>query len=98
MYKVSNNVSPTILNDIFASRATHYNLRNPVNFKIRKVYSVYNGTETPFHLGAKIWSLVPQEIRQSVSLGDFKSKIKKWIPSNCLCRLCKNRIYQVGFI
>ena len=52
MYKVSN-TSPTILRDfLFASRATPYNLQNPVSFKIRIV-------------------------RQSVSLGDFKSKIKK---------------------
>ena len=83
MYKVSNNMSPTILNDIFASRTTLYNLRNPVSFKMRKIYSVYNGTETLFHLGPKIWSLVQKEIRQSASLGDLKSKIKKWALSNC---------------
>ena len=35
IYKVSNNISPTILNNIFESRATPYNLRNPVSFKIR---------------------------------------------------------------
>ena len=77
MYKVSNNMSPAILNDIFVSRATPYNLRNPVSFKMRKVYSVYNGTEILSHLREKIWSIVPQETRQSVSLGDFTSKIKK---------------------
>ena len=82
MYKVSNNMSPTILNDILASKATPYNLR--------KVYLVYSGTETLPHLGPTIWSLVPQEIRQSVSLVDFKLKIIKWTPSNCSYRLCKN--------
>ena len=46
MYKVSNNMSSSIINDIFASRATPYNLPNPVSFKMRKVYSVYNGTKT----------------------------------------------------
>ena len=40
------------------------------------------------HLGPNIWSLVPQEICQSVSLGDLKSKIKKWTSSNCH-RLCR---------
>ena len=76
MYKVFNNMSPAILNDIFASRDTPYNLRNPTSFKIQKVYSVYNGTVTLSHLELKIWSLVPQEIRLSVALGSFKSKIK----------------------
>ena len=72
VYKISNNMSSAILNDIFASKASPYNLCNPVSLKIRKVYSVYNGTKTLSHIEPKIWSLVPQEIRQSVSLGDFK--------------------------
>ena len=72
MDKASNNMSPSILNDIVVSRATLYNLRNPVSFKMRKVYSIYKGTETLSHLGPKIWSGEPQEIRQPVSLGDFK--------------------------
>ena len=43
IYKVSNNMSPTIFNDSFASRDAPYNLRNPGSFKTQKVYSVYNG-------------------------------------------------------
>ena len=42
------------------------------------------------HLAPKIGSLLPPEIRQSVSLGDFKTKIKKWALSTCPCRLNKN--------
>ena len=67
----------TILNDIFASRATTYNLRNLVSFEMRKVYTAYNGKKTLSCLGPKIWSLVSQEIRQSVSHSDCKLKIKK---------------------
>ena len=33
MYKISN-MPATILNDLFASRATPYNLRKPVSFKM----------------------------------------------------------------
>ena len=67
-------MSPAILNDIFTRKANLYNLRNPVSFKIQNIYSVCNGTETLSHLGPNIWSLVPQEIRQFVSLRDLKSK------------------------
>ena len=66
MYKISNNISPTTLKDIFALRCTPYDPRNPVSFKIQSVYLVGNGTETLSHLGPKIWSLVPQEISQFV--------------------------------
>ena len=47
----------------------------PVSFKMRKVYSVTMIRKLD-QLGRKIWSILPQEIRQSVSHGDFKSKIK----------------------
>ena len=88
MYKVSN-MSPKILNYIFPSSATPYNLRNPVSVKMRKVHLVYIGSETLSHIGPEIWNLVLYEIRPFASLGEFKSKIKKWIPSNCPCRLSK---------
>ena len=83
-------MSPITINNIFALKSTPYNLRNPVSFKVGKVYLVYSDTESLSHLGPKIWSLVPQEIRHSVSLSDFKSKIKKRTPLNCPCRLCKD--------
>ena len=53
MCKVSNNMSATILSNIFASIATPYNLCNPVSFKIPEVHSVYNNNETLSHLGPK---------------------------------------------
>ena len=54
MCKMYNNIHLPTLNDIFALRAIHYNLRSPGSFKMRKVHSVYNGTETPSHLGLKL--------------------------------------------
>ena len=35
---MSDNMSPTILNNNFASMATSYGLRKPVSFKMQKVY------------------------------------------------------------
>ena len=66
MCKVSNNISPTISKDIFASRCTPYDLRNLVSFKIQKIYLFDNGTGTLSHLGPKIWSLVPRKISHFV--------------------------------
>ena len=44
-----------------------------------------------------IWKLLPNEIKNSKSLNDFKIKIKNWKP-NCDCRLCKTYIANLGFI
>lgn len=87
-------MSPTIVNDNLSSGATPYNLHNPVIFKMRKVYLVYNGTEILPHLGPKIWILAPEEMRQSSLLGNFKLKIKELTRTNCPCKLCKNDLHQ----
>ena len=60
--------------------------------------SVCTGTELLSFLGLKIWNLVPLELKQLGSLEVFKLKIKKWIPFECPCRLCRTYIQQVGFL
>ena len=49
-------------------------------------------------LAPKIWDILPKDMKDSESLDIFKRKIKKWIPSECPCRLCKTYVPQVGFI
>ena len=98
MYKIINNHSPTIMKSIFQLSNNPYELRNKNPFQTTNVHSVYNGTETISFRGPKIWALVPDEIKKSKCLSEFKDKIKKWIPSGCVCRLCKEYIANLGFI
>ena len=78
--------------------------RNPCNMRVRpefesfNIRTVYNGSETISYGGPKIWSLVPNHIKESVFLNVFKSKIKTWMPRGCTCRICKTYIQGVGFI
>ena len=46
----------------------------------------------------KTWNIVPENIKNSSSLKEFKSLIKKWQLNNCTCRLCKTYIYVIGFV
>ena len=59
---------------------------------------MYNGTESLSFLGPKIWELVSEDAKQSVSLEVFKNKIKKWVPSKCPCRLFRVYLQKIGFI
>ena len=43
------------------------------------------GVESISTLGAKIWVLVPENLRKSTSLNIFKRGIKKWYPSKMFC-------------
>ena len=98
MFKISNNSSPSIVKEIFQKRIVPYNLRSENSFMSRQVNSVYHGTESLSFLGPKIWEQVPQEIKESENIAIFKSKIKKWTPSHCPCRLCRAYLPQIGFM
>ena len=98
MYKNINNHSPIISKTIFKLSSNPYELRNKNPFQISNVNSVYNGTETISFRGPKTWALVPDEIKISPSLSEFKRKIKKWKPEGCQCRLCKEYVANLGFI
>ena len=98
IFRIRNNMAPEFLNEIFQERTLQYNLRRRNPFHIRRVNSVYNGTESLSFLGPKIWNLVPEEIKTSETVDIFKNKIKKWTPENCPCRLCRVYIQNVGFV
>ena len=98
IYKVLHGFSPPILNDIFVPVSHPYNFRRNDTLQRRRVNSVRHGTESISFLGPKIWDLVPSDIKLSQSLSIFKRKIKKWVPLQCPCRLCKIYLQDVGFI
>ena len=56
------------------------------------------GTESISFLAPKIWEIVPEDIKASETVAEFKTKIKIWIPDNCPCRLCRTFVPKLGFI
>ena len=78
MYKVANDVSPDIMNEVFKLRNTpHYNIWHTWHFSIDPVHRVYNGTESACYLGPKIWEQIPAQIKNKDFLDGFKKEIKK---------------------
>ena len=98
MYKLKNNIEPALMKSIISESNNPYNLRSKNPFQTHNVHTVSYGTESVAFRGPKTWSLIPKEIKDSQSLTDFKSKIKKWIPTGCECRLCKIYIPELGFL
>ena len=78
MYKTKNGLNPSFMQEIFCENATHYNLRNNSEFVQPRVKSVSNGTESVRFKGPQLWQMLPTTIRNSYSLGQFKTKIKNW--------------------
>ena len=98
MYKVINKLSPSFMHTIFPLTTNPYGLRNKNTFKTSNIHSVYYGSETLEFRGPKTWSLVPDDIKSSKTLSEFQSKIKRWRPAGCSCRLCCEYIPNLGFI
>ena len=70
------------MNDVFEFIGKPYSLRTTSHFRSRKIRTTKYGIERAY-LGPKLWNLVPNEHKTIESLGDFKAKIKTWVPENC---------------
>ena len=98
IFKFLNELSPQIMNDVFQVKSpAPYYLRDKNKLYSRNPKTVVYGTESVSFMAPKIWSIVPQELKNSQSLYSFKKGIRKWKP-NCPCRLCKTYLQHVGFI
>ena len=98
MYKTYNDLSPELMKSIFPIRDISYEIRNKNPFRSANVSTVHNGTETLSFRGPKTWALVPEDIKSSNSLGEFKNKIRNWKPIGCTCRLCREYVNNLGFL
>ena len=98
MFKVKNDLSPLPMQDIFREQINSYDLRNNRFWQVPDMKTVAYGTETIRYRGTKTWELLPDDIKCCETLEEFKSKIRKWKPKGCTCRLCLNYVYHYGFI
>ena len=98
LFKVKNNLSNTIMGDIFETRNINYNLRSQTDFARVNVNTTSFGLNSLRYLASKIWDIVPNDIKLAESLDLFKEKIRKWEPNGFHCKLCKTYIHGVGFI
>ena len=87
------------MNDVFQfGKNSAYELRSGNHLQRTNIQTVHFGSESIKILGAKIWDLIPVEMKASKSLMIFKKYIKNWTPKSCSCRLCSIYNDQIGFI
>ena len=98
LYKVKHNLSPQFMNVIFPSSDNPYDLRINNDFKQNCIRTTYYGSETISFQGPNIWSSIPDHIKNSSTLNEFRAKIRDWVPEGCTCRICKVYIVSLGFI
>ena len=67
-------------------------------FQTQNIRTVTWGTESLSHLGPKIWSILPLQLKKLPTFKLFKPAIRLWRPDACPCRICKFYLAGVGFI
>ena len=97
-YKFLQGLSPPLKGEIFVERNNNYSLRGNNILTRRREILVRYGTEAASFLAPKTWYILPKDIKNSESLDIFKRKIKKPIPLECPCGLCKIYVPQAGFM
>ena len=63
-------------------------MRNPYEFSIPNVNSVFPGQECKSDLSPLIWQLVLSEFKDLNTVSAFKAGMKNWKPNNCPYKLC----------
>ena len=98
LFKIKNNLSVAIMNDIFQLRAVRYNLRSQIDFTRPNVNSEHFGISSLRYMAAKVWDMVPNDMKNVNEIETFKSNIRKWKPVNCHCKLCLDYVSCVGYV
>ena len=95
MFKVKNHLCPALMESLF-----HLSTQNPrKDFFRPNVRTEYRGKQSLRWFGPLVWDIMlPKHIKSISTLEKFKTEIKKWVPDNCPCRLCKTYVSQVDFI
>ena len=98
IFTVKSRVAPEIMTEIFKFKDHSYDLRKKYCIESRIIKSCKYGSETVSNLGVKLSYILPENVKKTESLQDFKNKIKFWTPLNCPCKLCKTYAANVGYI
>ena len=85
------------MKNIFTERDVLYNLRSKNHLQLPTIRTAKYGMENIQYIGHHLWASIPDEIKDSGTLINFKQKIKSLKGSTCICILCKIFINGVEF-
>ena len=96
MFKATKGLGPEIMREIFVP---NNNPRSERSFHIPSVKTEHMGKNSVRYLGPIVWDdMLPEKFKTIQTVEKFKTEIKKWVPTNCPCSLCKQYVAGVGFV
>ena len=98
LFKGKENLSNTIVSDIFPIRVLNNNVRSQRDFFRNIVNTTKFGLNSLRYFASKVWSMIPIEIKNSLTAEISKSKISKWKPNDCDYKLCQDYLHGIGYV
>ena len=96
MFKVKHNMCPEAFQMLFNENG---NSKSNTYFHRPNINTVFKGEYSLRSFGPIVWdNMIPKNIKEITMLKQFKKEINEWIPNNCLCRLCKDYVHNLGFV
>ena len=77
LFKIKNNLSVTIMNDIFRPRAVSCNLMSQIDFSCPNVNYEHFGISSLRYIATKVWDKVPNDIKNVNDIETFKSNVRR---------------------
>ena len=97
MFKVKMNLAPEVMDEVFDIESL-CPLQNELRFKSRNIRTIRYGTETAALVGSRKWNYMPSELKESMPLNVFRSKLKTWNPEKCPCKPCKIYLQRIDYL
>lgn len=88
VFKCVHNLNTTVLNDLFTVKETERTLRDPSILLVPRFNKIQYGKKTFSYYGSHLWNLLPNDIKRSVSISEFKHLIFTWEGPACSCNIC----------
>ena len=97
MFKVKNNICPEFVKSLFCQITPRS--RSNATFHRPNVNAVCIGEQSLRWFTPIVWdTMVPNDLKTITVLADFKEQITKWVPKNCMYRLCKDYVPELGVV
>ena len=88
VYKCINQIGPSTSFDLYENMNTTYNLRDKNKLVQPKVNTTTFGLRSLRYSGASLYNQLPNNLKESLDLNQFKNLLKSWVGPTCKCGIC----------
>ena len=89
IYKSLNKLNPNFMWKLFEKKVTKYSLKSIDTLRLKSTNTMKFGLNSIIFRGSILWNSIPNDIKMSSNLSEFKQKVKLWDGQSCTCLSCR---------